>query len=66
MVIGTCILCLWDIQLTFDSYNMGHFKSYVQYDKEHGDLAQLAANVVSASKTSLPNKINDNVVENWN
>ena len=28
VVIGTCILCLWDIQLTFDSYNMGHFKSY--------------------------------------
>ena len=28
VVIGTCILCLWDIQLTFDSYIMGHFESY--------------------------------------
>ena len=28
VVIGTCILCLWDIQLTFDSYKMGHFESF--------------------------------------
>ena len=27
LVIGICILCR-DIQLTFDSYIMGHFESY--------------------------------------
>ena len=36
MVIGICILRLWDIQLTFDLYNMGHFESYTVNNDSHG------------------------------
>ena len=43
VVIGICILCLWDIQLTFDSHNMGHFESYNSDSHEIGIMLVLVA-----------------------
>ena len=37
------ILCLWDIQLTFDSYNMGHFESYSNDSHEIRNMLVLVA-----------------------
>ena len=43
VVIGICILCLWDIQLTFDSYNMGYFESYHNDSHEIRNMLVLVA-----------------------
>ena len=45
VVIGICILCLWDIQLTFDSYNMGHFEGYNNDSHEIRNMLVLVASL---------------------